>query len=84
MICLLVGLWAMRNVQRQKVVSASLFDQRRLRNQQNNGSNKHVKYAPLPLQRKDSHDMHEMVPLTRGLGKVPKSPAPNPNMDTVV
>ena len=38
MICLLVGLLAMRNVRRQKVASASLFDQRRMRIQNSNNT----------------------------------------------
>jgi hypothetical protein len=31
LICLLLGMWSLRNVRRQRVVSASLFDQRRMR-----------------------------------------------------
>lgn len=37
-ICLSFGIWSLRNVRKQRVVSASLFDQRRLRIQGNNNS----------------------------------------------
>lgn len=82
MMCLLVGFWAIRNVRRQKVASASLFDQRRMRSQ--NGSGRHVTYAPLPIERKDSMETVELIPRTTGPGKVPKSPAPDPNVETVI
>ena len=36
LICLLLGMWSLRNVRRQRVVSASLFDQRRMRIQGSN------------------------------------------------
>jgi len=81
-ICLLVGFLAIRNVRRQKVVSASLFDQRRMRSK--NGSGRHVTYAPLPIERKDSMETVELIPRTTGPGKVPKSPSPDSNMETVV
>lgn len=79
-ICLLVGAWAIRNVQRQKVVSASLFDQRRLRLQQNAANGRtNVKYSALP--RKDSTEATvELRPFGSGT-KVPKSPAPDPYVD---
>ena len=117
MICLLVGFLAIRNVKRQKVTSASLFDQRRMRiqnskeyiknsdrginnNTNSNNSNgvtssskKHVKYSALP--NKSSMSGMETIELTamrnnsppkgytldKNTGKVPKSPAPNPNRD---
>ena len=116
MICLLVGFLAIRNVKRQKVTSASLFDQRRMRiqnskeyiknsdrginnNTNSNNSNggtsskKHVKYSALP--NKSSMSGMESIELTsmhnspsnsgytldKTTGKVPKSPAPNPNRD---
>lgn len=79
MICLLTGVWFLRNVRRQKVASASLFDQRRMRIQSANASSSsmpNVKYSA--LQNKNSM---ESVELTRtignGAGKVPKSPAPD-------
>ena len=70
----------MRNVRRQKVASASLFDQRRMRiqnsnnrNVNNNGSSgssngitgsKNVKYSA--LQQKNSMDAMETIELTEG------------------
>lgn len=117
MICLLVGFLAIRNVKRQKVTSASLFDQRRMRiqnskeyiknsdrginntNNSNNSSNggtssskKHVKYSALPnkssmsdMETIELTSMHNSPPkgytLDKTTGKVPKSPAPNPNRD---
>eukprot|EP00580_Thalassiosira_gravida_P017172 CAMPEP_0201659176 /NCGR_PEP_ID=MMETSP0494-20130426/2023_1 /ASSEMBLY_ACC=CAM_ASM_000839 /TAXON_ID=420259 /ORGANISM="Thalassiosira gravida, Strain GMp14c1" /LENGTH=272 /DNA_ID=CAMNT_0048136573 /DNA_START=71 /DNA_END=889 /DNA_ORIENTATION=+ len=92
-ICILVGMWSMRNVLRQRVVSASLFDQRRMRlaashnnsNNNNNGfntkSNNSKKYAT-SLQSQDSMETVELIPMN-GRGKVPKSPAPDPNFQTV-
>ena len=91
-ICLLVGLWSVRNVRRQKMSSASLFDQRRMRGHANQGGggganvgdgspSKHVKF----YSRKDSMESVELGPLikkTTGVGKVPKSPAPL-NMNSV-
>jgi len=121
MICLLVGFLAIRNVKRQKVTSASLFDQRRMRiqnskeyiknsdrginntNNTNNSSNggtssskKHVKYSA--LSNKSSMSGMETIELTsmhnsptncgytfdKTTGKVPKSPAPNPNRDVEI
>ena len=121
MICLLVGFLAIRNVKRQKVTSASLFDQRRMRiqnskeyiknsdrginnntNKSNNSSNggtnsskKHVKYSALPnkssmsgLETIELTSMHNSptngYTLDKTTGKVPKSPAPNPNRDIEV
>jgi len=77
-ICLLTGVWFLRNVRRQKVASASLFDQRRMRIQSSaNGSSAmpNVKYSVL----KDKNSM-ETIELTRtiGAGKIPRSPAPDP------
>ena len=98
MICLLIGVWAMRNVRRQKVVSASLFDQRRMRLQNaNNGSSNTgssgimssssatKRYNRKDSGRHDSMETIELIPPTIGPGKVPKSPAPmpNPNLQTV-
>ena len=119
MICLLVGLLAIRNVKRQKVTSASLFDQRRMRiqnskeyiknsdrginntNNCNNSSNggtssskKHVKYSALP-NKSSMHSGMETIELTsmqnnsppkgytldKTTGKVPKSPAPNRDLE---
>lgn len=90
LICLLVGLWSVRNVRRHRMSSASLFDQRRMRgnatqgsggssSSDNNGSpSKHVKFSG--YSRKDSMESVELGPLiqvTTGAGKVPKSPAPS-------
>ena len=69
MICLLVGLWALRNVKRHKVASASLFDQRRLR-LQNGGSNGKRKNSV------QSEEMIELMPPRSGVDKFSKSPAP--------
>ncbi|KAL3791117.1 hypothetical protein ACHAW5_004535 [Stephanodiscus triporus] len=76
-LCLLFGIWSFRNVRRLKVVSASLFDLRRMRIQgsANNGNNSNspksnVKFSPLVS--KNSSEP----------GKVPKSPAPD-NMSMV-
>ncbi|EJK65541.1 hypothetical protein THAOC_13584 [Thalassiosira oceanica] len=77
MICLLVGLWALRNVKRHKVASASLFDQRRLRLQggasSSNGSSGSRKFD-----RKNSvsEEMIELMPPRSGVDKFSKSPAP--------
>ena len=72
MICLLVGLWALRNVKRHKVASASLFDQRRLRRGAStpNGSKQ--------FDRKNSvhEEMIELMPPRSGVDKFSKSPAP--------
>eukprot|EP00986_Skeletonema_menzelii_P013497 scaffold7923_cov154-Skeletonema_menzelii.AAC.4 len=65
-----VGLWSVRNVRRQKMSSASLFDKRRMRGNTNQGGG---------YSRKDSMESVELGPLikvTTGAGKVPKSPAP--------
>lgn len=81
-ICLLIGVWSMRNVLRQRVLSASLFDQRRMRMQNANGldtlSNAKKYLRP---QTRDSMETVELMPSNRG--KVPKSPAPDPNFQTV-
>ena len=69
MICLLVGLWALRNVKRHKVASASLFDQRRLR-LQNGASNGKRKNSV------QSEEMIELMPPRSGVDKFSKSPAP--------
>lgn len=84
MICLFVGVWAMRNVRKQKVASASLFDQRRMRLQSANGSSaisSAKKYSHSVIQRKDSMETVELIPIS-GAGKIPKSPAPNPTSDS--
>ena len=89
LVCLLVGLWSVRNVRRHRMSSASLFDQRRMRGNANQGSvggtndnngspSKHVKFSG--YSRKDSLESVELGPLikaTTGAGKVPKSPAPS-------
>eukprot|EP00577_Skeletonema_sp_RCC1716_P025395 CAMPEP_0113438152 /NCGR_PEP_ID=MMETSP0013_2-20120614/37800_1 /TAXON_ID=2843 ORGANISM="Skeletonema costatum, Strain 1716" /NCGR_SAMPLE_ID=MMETSP0013_2 /ASSEMBLY_ACC=CAM_ASM_000158 /LENGTH=173 /DNA_ID=CAMNT_0000328861 /DNA_START=183 /DNA_END=707 /DNA_ORIENTATION=- /assembly_acc=CAM_ASM_000158 len=89
LICLMVGLWSVRNVRRHRMSSASLFDQRRMRGNANQGGgggasdsngspSKHVKFS-LGYARKDSLESVELGPLiqkTTGAGKVPKSPAP--------
>ena len=94
-ICLIVGLLAIRNVKRQKVVSASLFDQRRMRiqnsavanggssNGSGSASRSNVKYSS--LQSKNSMETIELTRTKIGAGgKVPKSPAPEPsNVETV-
>lgn len=82
----------MRNVKRQKVASASLFDQRRMRIQNSNNRNvnnssngitasKNVKYSAI-LHNKNSMDGMDTIELTEGhptprTGKIPKSPAPD-------
>ena len=79
-----VGVWAMRNVRKQKVASASLFDQRRMRLQSANGSSaisSAKKYSHSVIQRKDSMETVELIPIS-GAGKIPKSPAPNPTSDS--
>mmetsp|Transcript_19583 Transcript_19583/g.32086 ORF Transcript_19583/g.32086 Transcript_19583/m.32086 type:complete len:263 (-) Transcript_19583:249-1037(-) len=85
-ICLIVGLWSVRNVRRQKMSSASLFDKRRMRGNTNQGGGTNVSDgSPSKLvkfsgySRKDSMESVELGPLikvTTGAGKVPKSPAP--------
>ncbi|KAL9184403.1 hypothetical protein ACHAXT_002489 [Thalassiosira profunda] len=79
MICLLIGVWAMRNVRRQRVVSASLFDQRRMRAVQSasggGGAMSGAKTYTSPYEKKNSLETVELVPLVGA--KVPKSPAPN-------
>jgi hypothetical protein len=75
--CLLLGIWAFRNVRRQKVVSASLFDLRRTRIQGDaingigvNTPKSNVAFSP-------RMNSMETVDLIQGrAGKVPKSPAP--------
>jgi len=95
LICLMVGLWSVRNVRRHRMSSASLFDQRRMRGNANQGGgggasdsngspSKHVKFSS-GYARKDSLESVELGPLiqkTTGAGKVPKSPAPL-NMNSV-
>ncbi|KAL7543518.1 hypothetical protein ACHAXR_013046 [Thalassiosira sp. AJA248-18] len=81
LICLLIGVLSMRNVLRQKVVSASLFDQRRMRLQSANGSSAMKKSSG--LQSKNSMETVELIPLMIGAGKMPKSPAPDSNFQTV-
>eukprot|EP00804_Cyclotella_cryptica_P014173 CCRYP_005595-RA/>CCRYP_005595-RA protein AED:0.32 eAED:0.32 QI:525/1/1/1/1/1/3/255/189 len=83
LICLVIGLFSIRMVKRQKVKSASLFDQRRARNQLHNsttsnghndaGTERRVKYSQLT--KEESMETIELS-WTRGAGKVPKSPAP--------
>ena len=93
----------MRTVRRQKIASASLFDQRRMTRIHGadgasmsghtssvgvaisvgeGGDSRRVKYSP--LLRGDSTETIELTRNTReyigkgkGIGKVPKSPAPN-------
>ncbi|KAL7489044.1 hypothetical protein ACHAW6_014628 [Cyclotella cf. meneghiniana] len=84
LICLVIGIFSIRMVKRQKAKTASLFDQRRTRNQHHNsttangnndtGTERRVKYSQLPKE-----DSMETIELTwnRGAGKVPKSPAPD-------
>ena len=90
----------MRNVKRQKVSSASLFDQRRMRIQNSNNKNvnngssaagvtasKNVKYSA--LQNKNSMDGMDTIELTEGhptprTGKIPKSPAPDTKLMEMV
>lgn len=69
----------MRNVRRQRVVSASLFDQRRMRTQQSSkaGGGMAKRYD-----RKDSMETVELIPI-KTAGKVPKSPAPDHNFEFV-
>ena len=78
-------MWSFRNVRRLKVVSASLFDLRRMRIQgsANKGTSvgtpkPNVKF--MPLVNKNSMES-ELTQNTRP-GKVPKSPAPD-NMSMV-
>ena len=76
-------MWFMRNVLRQRVVSASLFDKRRMRIQSANGSStmsNAKKYSGLQIN--DSMETVELIPII-GKGKIPKSPAPDPNMQKV-
>ena len=74
----------MRNVRRQRVVSASLFDQRRMRAVQSasggGGAMSGAKTYTSPYEKKNSLETVELVPLVGA--KVPKSPAPN--SDSVV
>ena len=81
-ICLLLGIWSLRNVRRLKVVSASLFDLRRMIQGSANGVSTpkpNVKF--MPLGNKNSMESVELTQNTRQ-GKVPKSPAPD-NMSMV-
>ena len=89
LVCLILGIWAIRNVRRFKVTSASLFDQRRMMRGNNNinqgsgggdgspsksGATKYTAYT-----KKDTLDTIELgplIPAVSGAGKVPKSPAP--------
>lgn len=92
-ICLIIGIWSLRNVRRQRVYSASLFDQRRMRLQGsavNGRSNtiSNVDYSS--RQRTKSTDSVELTQQQQqrqqiGFGKVPKSPAPgqDSNLQTV-
>ncbi|KAL7553634.1 hypothetical protein ACHAWF_016939 [Thalassiosira exigua] len=83
MICLLIGVWSMRNVCRQRVVSASLFDQRRMRIQSSNGSVSSTNMRRFSaLQKKNTTETVELIQTTSA-AKVPKSPAPDPNLQTV-
>lgn len=80
----------MRNVRRQRVVSASLFDQRRMRLQASNNSSMNgsstsssngVGMMSKRFNRKDSTRMDsmetiELIPPKIGMAKIPKSPAP--------
>ncbi|KAL3756536.1 hypothetical protein ACHAWU_009930 [Discostella pseudostelligera] len=93
-ICLLVGMWSLRNVRKQRVVSASLFDQRRMRSQGNSSVGGSVVHwsSSMPNGNHSSRlrkkPMDSSVELTQqqhhqqnylGYGKVPKSPAPDFN-----
>ena len=93
-ICLLVGMWSLRNVRRQRVVSASLFDQRRMRSQGNSSVGGSVVHGSSSMSngnhssRLRKKPMDSSVELTQqqhhqqnylGYGKVPKSPAPDFN-----
>jgi len=82
-ICLLLGIWSLRNVRRLKVVSASLFDLRRMRIQgsANGVSTPKPNVKFMPLGNKNSMESVELTQNTRQ-GKVPKSPAPD-NMSMV-
>ncbi len=88
LICLLVGVWSLRNVRRQRVVSASLFDQRRMRiqgssnsggvhgssNSTSNGNySSRLRNNSFELTRQQNQQKHT------GYAKVPKSPAPDFN-----
>lgn len=84
MVCLLIGILSIRMVKRYKVQSASLFDRRKNahNNQYSNSANsgggggeRRVRYSHVP--REDSMETIELT-RTRGMGKVPKSPAPTP------
>mmetsp|Transcript_33378 Transcript_33378/g.67388 ORF Transcript_33378/g.67388 Transcript_33378/m.67388 type:complete len:316 (-) Transcript_33378:908-1855(-) len=86
--CLVIGCWSMKTVRKQKVASASLFDQRRMR--RNHGTSgasnvngnincsrggddsKKGKYSSVPRD-----DSMETVAVGNGGGKVPKSPSPH-------
>jgi hypothetical protein len=92
LVCLILGIWAIRNVRRFKVTSASLFDQRRMMRGNNNVSiqgsgggggdgspskSSATKYTAYT--KKDTLDTIELgplIPAVSGAGKVPKSPAP--------
>ena len=92
LVCLILGIWAIRNVRRLKVTSASLFDQRRMMRGNNNvsiqgGGSGGVDGSPskssstkyTAYSKKDTLDTIELgplIPAVSGAGKVPKSPAP--------
>ena len=87
-ICLLVGIWSLRNVRRQRVVSASLFDQRRMRIQgSRDSSGVHGSSSSTSNGKNSSRLRKNSVELTQqqnqqkhtGYTKVPKSPAPDIN-----
>lgn len=83
-VCLLIGVFSIRMVKRYKVQSASLFDRRKIaqNNQYNSTTNNsaggegRVRYTQVPRE-----DSMETIELSRTRGKVPKSPAPQ--MQTV-
>lgn len=91
-ICLLVGIWSLRNVRKQREVSASLFDQRRLRiqgssnsggvgTQQMVGSSSMSNGSYSSRWRKNSMELTQPNNKQKytGYTKVPKSPAPDFN-----
>lgn len=80
-ICLAVGLWFLRHVLRQRIASASLFDQRRMRIQSAHGGGAatHANKKAIP-KRRDSMETVELVPT---VGPTPTSLAPDPNLPTV-
>ena len=86
-ICLVIAMWCMRNVLKQKIVSASLFDQRRMKLTSAKGSGgavANIAHKTALVKRKTSMDGLETVEfLPATTGRAPLSLEADPDLPTV-